>query len=242
MSLLETTHWLDISLVAVVVVGAAIGAWRGVLRQTVRLITYVISFYLTMHLHEPVEAFIKTRLQEVADEISRTHSFLATLMGVYLGLYLVTLLGERVLKALFLRPTDREINSTLDVVGLRPLDRFLGACLGTIVAALLVGALLLSISLKPDAQIEKELAGSRLRPHVLKNMQEVLVAVPESYKAELQAALERLRQASVKVATEVTKDGMHQAAKKAENAAKKVEQAGGQEQVPPMPMDTQMKR
>src|SRR5258708_34003537 len=81
MNLLESIHWLDMTLVAVCIASALIGAWRGVLRQTIRLITYVIAFYLTFYLQQPATDLLNTHFRAVAGEVNRLNTFLATFLA-----------------------------------------------------------------------------------------------------------------------------------------------------------------
>jgi uncharacterized membrane protein required for colicin V production len=215
MNMLQSIHWLDASLVSVAAAGALVGAWRGVLRQTVRLVTYVISFYATLYLHDPVVEFIRAHLREVADQIPQLQSFLATWLASYLAVFAVTVVFQRGLKKLFLKPEDRQITTALDAVGLRPLDRWLGAGVGAVLATLLAGAGLFGLALQNDAQVEAHLAGSRLRPQVLRVTQAVLVAVPAEQQKALANAVEA---AFVSVGRDVTAQTARQATEKIEKA------------------------
>jgi uncharacterized membrane protein required for colicin V production len=196
-----------------------IGAWRGVLRQTVRLITYVVSFYATLYLHDPVVEFIRAHLREVADQIPPLQSFLATWLAAYLAVFAVTAAFQRGLKKLFLKPEDCQITSALDAVGLRPLDRWLGAGVGAVVATLLAGVGLFGLALQNDPGVETQLAGSRLRPHVLRATQAVLVAVPAEQQKALADAVEA---AFVSVGRDVTTQTTRQATEKIEKTTEAI--------------------
>ena len=87
MYLFDTIHWLDLTVLAVAILAAALGAWRGVLRQTDRLLLFVASFYAAFHLHAPVKAAVQPCLDKIGLEVPNLHSYLGTFMLVYLPLF-----------------------------------------------------------------------------------------------------------------------------------------------------------
>jgi uncharacterized membrane protein required for colicin V production len=146
MNTIATLHWLDAAIVLALVLGAALGARRGVLRQTFQLALYVVSFYAAAYLHGPVDSFVRTHLKEVADAVPRLQSFLAAFVVSYLTLFVITRLARRAVKAVVLKPSDPQNTSAIEAVGLKPIDRLLGAGLGTLVASLIVGAVLMGLT------------------------------------------------------------------------------------------------
>src|SRR3954447_9279191 len=80
----EYPHWLDVSLVVIILIGAAFGARHGVLKAVVRLIRYVVAMYAAVYLHEPVVAFLRDRLQDLSAVASLTVGYSTTFLGAYL--------------------------------------------------------------------------------------------------------------------------------------------------------------
>lgn len=224
MNLIEKIHWFDALVVGILAAGAAIGASRGVLRQTVRLITHALAIFVALSLHEKVVAFLEASGGELGS-IPHTHSFLGTYLVVYVVLFIVAHLFQKAIKALCLSPEERKGRTTLQALGLESVDRLLGAALGTIVAALVVGMGLLALTLNPDEQVETALEKSHLRPVMLRGIQRALVALPQEYKEKLDAALEHLEKAGRGVADDLLRKGIDDRSDKTDSAASGVDRA-----------------
>ena len=181
-------HWLDITLLAVLALGALLGARSGLVWQVARIITFGVAFYVCIYYHEPVAGLLGTYLTGTSPLLVSVLSYVATFCAVYLVLYGITLLLQRALKA----------------AKLKTLDRILGAGFGLLKATLLVGAVLMGVALYSTPQTDAAMAESKLAPVLLEGMRAVTVAVPQNYKDDLNASLERIRQEGIKRAGQLS--------------------------------------
>jgi membrane protein required for colicin V production len=188
-------HWLDITLLIVLALGALLGARSGLLWQVARIVTFGVAFYVCIFYHEPVAALLGTYLTGTSPLLLGVLSYVAAFCGVYLVLYSITLLLERALKA----------------SRLKTLDRVLGAGFGLLKTALLVGAVLMGVALYSTPQTDAAMAASRLAPVLLEGMRAVTVAVPQNYRDNLNASLERIRKEGIKKAGEFSDEAAQKA-------------------------------
>jgi uncharacterized membrane protein required for colicin V production len=170
-------HWLDITLLVVLAFGALLGARSGLLWQVARLVTFGVAFYVSIYYHQPVADLLGTYVTGTSPFVIGVLTYIATFLGVYLVLYGFTLLLQRVLKA----------------ARLKTLDRLLGAGFGLLKASLLLGIVLMGLAIYSTPQTDAAMADSQLAPVLLQGMRAVTVAVPQNYKDELNASLERIR-------------------------------------------------
>lgn len=199
MNLMQQYHWLDVAIVTVIGIGALIGARRGVFRQTARLISYVVAFYLALPLHDPVEMLLRTHLTQVSPKVSKLQSFLAT----YLVTYIVTLIGMALVRKLLRALSRSEKGCAIEALGLKPLDRLLGAGMGMIAAALVVGGSLLALGSVEEPKVREAIAGSKLMAPVTQKMQQVIQAIPESVRQDALQSLQRLEAGARTIAAEL---------------------------------------
>jgi membrane protein required for colicin V production len=177
-------HWLDITLLVILALGALLGARSGLLWQVARIVTFAVAFYICIFYHEPVAGVLGPYLTGASPLVVSVLSYVGTFCAVYLVLFGVTLLLQRALKA----------------ARLKTLDRVLGAGFGLVKATLLAGAVLMVVALYPTPQTDAAMADSALAPVLLQGMRAVAVAVPQNYKDDLNASLERIRQEGLKKA------------------------------------------
>lgn len=180
-------NWLDTSILIVLGIGAAFGAISGFIWQIARIITYGVAVYASMYLHEPVAGFLEGYMKGSSPLVPRIASYVVSFLGVYLVLFVITLLIEKAVKA----------------AKLKPMDRLLGAGLGVVKAGLIGGAVLMGLAIYPQPQTEAAMGASTLAPILLNVMRAVIVAVPQQYKDELSASLERMKKAGLEKAGEL---------------------------------------
>jgi membrane protein required for colicin V production len=182
-------HWLDITLLVVLGIGALFGARSGLLWQIARIVTFGVAIYVCLYYHDYAASLIAPYLMEgTPPTVSTVAGYIVTFLGVYLVLYVITLILEKALKA----------------AKLKTMDRLLGAGLGILKAALLAGAVLMGAAVFGTPKTDAVLAESRLAPVFLQGMRAVIVAVPQDYKDQLAAALERIKQTGIDRAQELS--------------------------------------
>jgi membrane protein required for colicin V production len=170
-------HWLDVTILVVLAIGAIFGARSGLLWQVARLVTFGVSLYVCIYYHQTAQDLLAAYLTDAQPLLLSGLAYVATFLAVYLLLYGITLLLERGLRR----------------TRLKTLDRILGAAFGFTKAALLIGAILMGLAIYPTDQTDAVLSNSLLSPVMLQGMRAVTIAVPQEYKDELNASLERIK-------------------------------------------------
>jgi uncharacterized membrane protein required for colicin V production len=171
-------HWLDVTLLALLALGAGLGFWSGLIMQVARLLCFGLAIYLTFLLNEPVTRLLHDRVAPEA-HINLLHgiAYVAVFLVVYIGLFALSRLIYRVVRATKLE--------TLDRVG--------GALLGALKMALILApacALLAMLSLPAtDAWMSE----SRIAPVMAKGLQSAMVLVPEQYKTQAKDSVDHVR-------------------------------------------------
>ncbi|MFT5452615.1 MAG: membrane protein required for colicin V production [Enterobacterales bacterium] len=128
-------------------IALAMGAWRGFIHETLSLLAWVASFVIARLFAPDVAHWIEQYIESQALIL-----FLSWIIP-----FLSTLIAFNLLKMLLI--------SLITVVGLRPVDRLLGAVFGALKGALLVTAAVLIIQLVLSRSGEPFKTESRLVPH-----------------------------------------------------------------------------
>jgi len=179
-------HWLDITLLVVLGIGALFGVIKGLLWQVARIVTFAVAIYSCIYLHDPATALLQERLPDVPVWILHLFTYVGIFLGVYLVLYGITKLLEKGLKKSKLKTADR----------------LLGLGFGVLKASLVAGAVLMLVTLLSVQAIDTTLAESRVAPVLLQEMRVIIVLVPQDCKDEFAAGLERIRKAGEEKARE----------------------------------------
>ena len=234
MNLFNTMHWLDLTLLGILVVGAILGLMSGVVRQIVRLVSYLGSVYATTYLHDPVVEFMRSRINVddllndtpdvVGTTVPRAVCFSFTLVIVYLIVFIMTHLVQRWIKTVLVSQADQHAQTAVRALGLQTLDRLAGAAIGVAMAGVLAGVALLGLALYPDERVQASVAGSKFQRGMLKGAQSVLYAIPQKHKDELNQAVARLERAALNVGSDVGSLGFREATDRITSASSKVEQ------------------
>jgi len=170
-------HWLDITLLVVLGLGALLGAMKGLVLQIARLIALGVAIYACIYYHEPIATAITPYFLEGTSSIVVGG---VTYLIILVAIYVVFLYAAHYLDKL------------IKVAQLKSTDRMLGAGLGLIKAGLLAGTILSGLAIFANRALDSLLAESKIAPTLLRVMQTVVVAVPQSYRDELTAALNRI--------------------------------------------------
>jgi uncharacterized membrane protein required for colicin V production len=163
-------HWLDCSILAVLATAAVLGAYSGLLMQLCRLVGFGTALYAAIELHPGVNTWLQESLMRGADPRTSTLvAYAAVFLGIYLAIFLATLVLERGMRA----------------AQLQFLNRGLGALLAVAKMGLLIGAVcygLRQLSHEPTNQV---LEDSAMAPLLAKSVEQAMGAVPAEYKSDL---------------------------------------------------------
>jgi uncharacterized membrane protein required for colicin V production len=172
-------HWLDSTILAVLATAAVLGAYSGLLMQLCRLVGFGAALYAAVDLHPGVSTWLQESLMRGADpRTTALVAYAAVFLGIYLAIFLATLLLERGVRA----------------AQLQYINRSLGALLAVVKMGLLMGAVcygLRQLSHEPTTQV---LEDSAMAPRLAKSVENALAAVPAEYKNDLVSRWNQLRE------------------------------------------------
>lgn len=172
-------HWLDSSILAVLAAAAVLGAYSGLLMQVFRLIGFGVSLYTATLYYGAATVWLKENLMRGAEP--RTCSLFAfgmLFLGIYLAIFLITLLLERGMRATQLQFVNRCLGATLAVAKM-------GILIGTVCYSIQ------QLTYQPATQVLEE---SAVAPLLIKGVEHALVAVPAEYKTEWTNAWNHVRE------------------------------------------------
>jgi uncharacterized membrane protein required for colicin V production len=128
-------HWLDISILVVLGIGAAMGFWSGLLWQVARVVSLAVSIYLAILANTPLAEWSGRHWPDVNPAVSRVVGFVAVFVLAYLILYLLTRGLHNAIKAARLETLDRVLGGLLGALKMAAL----AACICGLLSALEVG-------------------------------------------------------------------------------------------------------
>ena len=164
---------LDIIMIIVVAAFIVYGAVKGLVRLVLGSAAIALGVFLACWYHAPVEAAVSGWIKEAHVR------FFVAFGAVFLG----TLLAFAIIVWFITR--------TLEATSLRWIDRLSGAALGLVIAALLLGAVLVPVTafLPADSTV---VGGSKISPFILHISSFVKSIVPESLKRRYDEARARM--------------------------------------------------
>src|SRR5262249_40047103 len=142
-------HWLDTTILALLIVGALFGARSGFLRQVGRVAGFAVALYAAVYFHEWAANLLgQVFLQDADPRIARVLAYLVVFVVVAVTFFSVFFLLER----------------GMEKARLQPLNRSLGAGLGAGKVALILGAIFLGMASYPHPRTQELLQKSVLAP------------------------------------------------------------------------------
>jgi len=181
-------YWLDTVIVTLLALGAIFGASSGLLWQIARVASFGVAIYASIYLNEGTALALQDLVLQGADlRVAMVLAYLVVFIAIYLVFFAATVLLER----------------GMAVVCLQPLNRLLGAGLGAVKAALLLGAVFLGMASYPHPSTQELLERSSLAPALAEGAQLALVAVPQEYKDWLGSSAASLREMAKAKASEL---------------------------------------
>ena len=107
-------HWLDVTLLALLALGACLGFWSGLIMQVARLLCFGLSIYLTFLHNEPVTRLLHERVAPEAHvNLLRGVAYIVVFLVVYISLFALSRLIYRVVRATKLETLDRLAGAVL---------------------------------------------------------------------------------------------------------------------------------
>jgi len=140
-------HWIDILILVVLLASIIMGIWRGFIHETLSLLSWIAAFVIARYFAPDVAHWLEIYIESQA----------LILLLSWIIPFLSTLLIFSILKIVLI--------SLISAVGLRPIDRLLGAAFGALKGALLVTAGVLVIQLVLSRSGEAFKTDSKLVPH-----------------------------------------------------------------------------
>jgi membrane protein required for colicin V production len=172
---------VDTTIVILGLIGAAFGLMSGFLWQVSRIVSFGVALYASIYCHDWASGVLTAAFFRDADpRIPRVLAFPIVFLTVYLFFFVITLILERSMKAARLEPVNRAI----------------GAVLGAVKTALILGAICLAMANYPSERTAEIMDKSVLAPALADATNYIIIAVPEEYKKELQSGLINLREAA----------------------------------------------
>lgn len=140
-------HWIDITILAVLGLSLLFGLWRGLVNELFAIVAWIAAF-IAARLFSP----------DMADWLANSvQSKPVILLLSWVIPFLLAFAAVNIIRFI--------IKSMVDIVGLKPVDRFFGGVFGIFKGGLIITAIVLIVQLvqnKPSTPINSD---SRLLPH-----------------------------------------------------------------------------
>ena len=152
----------DLAFLGVLLVSLIIGAWRGLVYEVLSVLGWALSFYLAQWFAPDVAALLP--LQSASEQVRYAAAFvLIFIVAVFLAGLLAVLFKKLV-----------------EAIGLRPVDRALGAAFGVVrgVILLLAATVVINMTVLKSSGWWKESAGAEVLTAAVKGLKPVL---PEQF-------------------------------------------------------------
>ena len=153
---------VDLAFLGVLVVSLLIGAWRGLVYEVLSVLGWALSFYLAQWFAPDVAALLP--LQSAAEPVRYAAAFVLIFIAAVFAAGLLAVLIKKLVEA----------------VGLRPVDRTLGAAFGVVrgVILLLAVTVVINMTAFKSAPWWQESKGAEVSTAALKGLKPLL---PEQF-------------------------------------------------------------
>lgn len=170
-------HWLDITILIVLGIGAAMGFWSGLLWQVARVVSLGLSLYLAIICNTAVAAWLAEQWKDVHAAVNHIVAFLGVFLAVYVTLYCITRMLHKVIKE----------------TKLETLDRTLGALLGAAKMGAVL-AVICAIMTAVDLPAVKEwFDQATIAPYFAKGSDVAVRWIPQQYREQMDDGVEQVR-------------------------------------------------
>jgi membrane protein required for colicin V production len=183
-------HWLDILILVVLGIGAAMGFASGLLWQVARVVGLCVSLYLAIVVNAEVTAWLGKEWKDTNPAFNHIVAFVSVFIGVYLLLYLITRLIHKAIKA----------------TKLEMMDRVLGGVLGTLKMAAVVSCVCAVLTALALPLFQEWFEQSTLAPYFAKATEAVISWVPQDYRDKADEGVQQVRDQLQKKITDAALD------------------------------------
>lgn len=170
-------HWLDILILVVLGLGAAMGFASGLLWQVARIAGLCASLYLAIVANAEATAWLGQQWKDTNPAFNHIVAFVGVFIVVYLLLYLITRLIHRAIKA----------------TKLEMMDRVLGGILGAMKMAAVVSCVCAVLTAMALPLFQEWFEQSTLAPYFAKGTEAVLRLVPQDYRDKADEGVQQVR-------------------------------------------------
>ena len=185
-------HWLDITILVALGIGAGFGFWSGLLWQVARVLSLVLALYAAVTLNPHAAEWIGTQWPDTGSVVCKIGAFVAIFLVVYVALYLITRVLHKAIKETKLELLDRVLGSLLGM-----------AKMGAVVSAVCAGIAMLGIPLTRE-WMEK----SSLAPAFAKGTDVAVNLIPKEARERLDENVQEARDQLQKKATDAALDAL----------------------------------
>lgn len=183
-------HWLDVTILVALGIGAAFGFWSGLLWQIARVVGLLISLYLAIASNTPFADWIGEHWKDTSSALCRVIAFVVVFLIVYLFLYWITHLAHKAIKA-----------SKLEMV-----DRILGSLLGMVKMAAMISGICAGLAALGIPLTRDWLEQSTLAPHFARSADLMVALVPAEFRERVDDNLHQARDQIQKKVTDAALD------------------------------------
>ena len=166
-------NWIDWLCLAVIAISLLLGLWRGLIYEVFALVGWIAAFFIAQHYANAAQPLLTPYLP-LQGWGPAAHYALAFVL-LFIAVLLLSALAAWVCKQL------------TAAVGLKPIDRFLGACFGLLRAALILLTLTALAHLTPLPH-EADWRSAQAAPHLDNSLAQVKPLLPAKIQAYLQPA------------------------------------------------------
>jgi membrane protein required for colicin V production len=170
-------HWLDILILVVLGIGAAMGFASGLLWQVARLASLGLSLYVAIVANAEATDWLGLRWKDTSLAFNHIVAFVGVFLLVYLILYLITRLIHKAIKA----------------TKLEMMDRVLGALLGTVKMAAVVSCLCAVLTALALPLFQEWFEQSTLAPYFARGTELAIGWVPQEYRDKADDGVQQVR-------------------------------------------------
>ena len=185
-------HWLDITILVALGIGAGFGFWSGLLWQVARVLSLVLALYAAISANPYAADWVAEQWPDTGSVLCKIAAFVAIFLFVYVLLYLVTRMLHQAIKA-----TKLEL-----------LDRILGALLGMAKMAAVVSAICAGIAAVGIPLTRDWMGKSSLAPAFARGTDVAVSLIPKEYRERLDENVQEARDQLQKKATDVAMDAL----------------------------------